>query len=131
MPVVRVPTAGSEIIASATVTQRRRFTLAGGAQLLTSNMALQVNNLPNVFIYVLQTAGGVPGLTVTPLFAVDNTVTGGAVAPYWLELAPAQAIFPAVPQFFNFRVIANMITCSVSNTAGVDITFDCVVAASQ
>jgi hypothetical protein len=131
MPLVRLPTAGSEIIASAAVTKRRRFTLAGGTQLQLADMELQVNNLPNVFIYIQQPAGGAPGLTLTPAFAVDNTVTGGVVAPNWLALSTPQAVFPAVPQFFNFRVIANMITCIVVNTAGVNITFDCVVAASQ
>lgn len=131
MPLVRTPTAGSEIIASAAVTKRRRFTLAGGAQLQLAEMALQVNNLPNVFIYISQPAGEAPGLTLTPAFAVDNTVTGGVVAPNWLALSAPQVVFPGVPQFFNFRVIANMITCTVVNTGGVNSTFDCVVAASQ
>ena len=94
MPLVRVPTAGSQIIASATVERRRTLTLAAGASLLVSDMQIQVNNLPNAFLYFYQPAG-VNGLAFQPIFAVDNTSAGGVVIPRWLPLAPRAELHTA------------------------------------
>ena len=130
MPLVRVPTAGSQIIASATVERRRTLTLAAGASLLVSDMQIQVNNLPNAFLYFYQPAG-VNGLAFQPIFAVDNSTAGGVVIPRWLPLAPFQAVFVGVPAFFNFRVIATMLSVNVTYLGAAPISFDCITAASQ
>lgn len=133
MPIVRVPVAGSEIIASAAVFKRRTLTLPGvaaGADPSTSvllDLGIQVNNLPNAFLYVYQTAG-IDGTTFTPFFAVDNTTNA---QPNWLPLTGPQAVFASVPLFSNFRVVATMLSLQVENPTNVDATYEIVVAASQ
>lgn len=131
MPLVRVTTAGSQIIASAQVSRRLTVSLPENSNLTISDLGIQVNNLPNVFIYIEQSAGAV-GANFTPLFAVDNLWNGVVSAPNWLKLTTATAIFPNVPAFFNFRIVANMITIALTTPAPVGTyTFNCVVAASQ
>ena len=131
MPLVRVTTTGSQIIASAQVSRRLSVTLTENTTTTISDLGIQVNNLPNVFIYIEQSAGAL-GANFTPLFAVDNLWNGVVSAPNWLKLTSATAIFPNVPAFFNFRIVANMITLSLQTPAAVgNYTFNCIVAASQ
>jgi len=127
MPIVRVPVAGSEIIASASVFKRKTIVLAAGTTLDLNSMGIQVNNLPNAFIYINQTAG-VIGSTFTPYFAVDNTTNA---VPNWLPLTPPQAVFLLTPLFSNFRVVATMLTVQIENQTAASQTFTVVVAASQ
>ena len=127
MPIVRVPVAGSEIIASAAVFKRKTVTVAGGADSVLADLAIQVNNLPNAFFYLHQTAGLV-GATFQPYFAVDNTTNA---APNWMVLTPPQAVFLLTPMSVNLRVVATMITVEIKNVTNQAQTFDLVVAASQ
>ena len=133
MPIVRVPVAGSDIIASASVFKRKTVTLAGGPNAtITSlnDLGIQVNNLPNAFIYVFQTAG-IDGSVFTPYFAVDNLNTAGTVGPNWLQLAPSSAIAVGVPAFFNLRIVGNMLTLGIDNPTANNATLQIVVGASQ
>lgn len=131
MPIVRVPVAGSEIIASAAVFKRKTITLVGGPGLITTSslndLGIQVNNLPNAFIYVFQTAG-INGSVFTPYFAVDNTTNA---LPNWLPLTGPQAVFAFVPLFSNFRVVATMLSIEIQNQSGQNATYEVIVAASQ
>ena len=130
MPIVRVPVAGSDIIASASVFKRKTVTLAGGPNSsITSlnDLGIQVNNLPNAFIYVFQTAG-IDGSVFTPYFAVDNTTNA---LPNWLPLTGPQAIFSFVPLFSNFRVVATMLSIEIENQSAQAATYEVIVAASQ
>ena len=131
MPLVRIPTTGAQLIASAQVVQRRQLTIAAGAAISPLQaLELQVNNLPNVFIWIEQTAGA-NGLSFSPYFAVDNTNVAGTVRPNWLQLAPASAIALGVPTFFNLRIVGNMITLGIDNPTGAAATLQVVVGASQ
>jgi hypothetical protein len=127
MPIIRVPVAGSEIIASASVFKRRSITIAAGTQSVLNDLGVQVNNLPNAFVYVYQTSGQV-GVTFQPFFAVDNTTNA---LPNWLPATVQQAVFLFVPLFSNFRVVATMLSAQISNQTGQSATFEVVVAASQ
>lgn len=132
MPIVRVPVAGSDIFASASVFKRKTLTIpaaAGGVpgSNALADMAIQCNNLPNAFLYILQT-GGLVGCAFIPYFAVDNT-TGAQ--PNWLPLTAGQAIFLNTPLFTNFRVVATMLSVQVSNPTAQAATLEVVVAASQ
>lgn len=131
MPIVRVPVAGSEIIASAAVFKRKTVTLAAGQPVSTlsglNDLGIQVNNLPNAFLYVFQTAG-INGSSFVPYFAVDNTTQA---IPNWLPLTGPQAIFAFVPLFSNFRVVATMLSVQIENTSNLPATYEIVVAASQ
>ena len=127
MPIVRVPVAGSEIIASASVFKRRTITLAQNSKLSLDTMAVQVNNLPNAFLYVYQT-NGINGSSFVPYFAVDNTTNA---QPNWLPLTGPQASFVFVPLFSNFRVVATMLTVEIENTSNLGATYEVIVAASQ
>jgi hypothetical protein len=131
MPLVRIPTTGSELVASAQVVRRRVITVGAGVGLdPLQTLELQINNLPNIFIWLRQTAG-VNGISFSPYFAVDNTNTAGAVRPNWLQLAPASAIGLNVPNFFNLRIVGNMITIGIDNPTAAAATLQVVVGASQ
>ena len=131
MPLVRVTTTGSEIVASAQVSRRLVVTLSEGQTSVLTELGLQVNNLPNAFIWIEQTSGAL-GAEFSPLFAVDNVWTGTST-PNWKKLTPAQALFPDTPAFFNFRVVANMLTIGITTPALPvgNYVFDCIIAASQ
>jgi hypothetical protein len=131
MPVVSVGTAGSQIIASAQVSKMLTVSLAEGTTSTITDLGIQVNNLPNAFIWINQT-GGAAGASFAPMFAVNNIWSGAASTPNWQKLTPNQALFLSTPAFFNFRVVANMLTISLSTPGFVGTyTFDCIVAASQ
>ena len=132
MPLVRLPTTGSQIVASAQTVLDREFSLANGDVLTVRNaMQIQCNNLPNAFVWIEQTGGGL-GLTFAPQFAVSNVTLGGAVVPDLLGLNTPNAIFLNTPAFFNFRVVANVLSLEViCPGAGGPFAVRCVVAASQ
>jgi hypothetical protein len=132
MPLVRLPTTGSAIIASAQTVLDRTFSLANG-DVLTVNAAMQIqcNNLPNAFIWIEQTGGGL-GVTFAPQFAVSNITIGGVVQPDLIALNTPNAIFLNTPAFFNFRVVANVLSVAVQcPAAGGPFAIRTVVAASQ
>jgi hypothetical protein len=104
MPLVRIPTTGAQLIASAQVVQ--------------------------VFIWLEQTAGA-NGIAFSPYFAVDNINSAGTVRPNWLQLAPSSAIALGVPTFFNLRIVGNMITLGIDNPTLSAATLQVVVGASQ
>jgi hypothetical protein len=131
MPLVRIPTTGAELVASAQVVRRRTITVAAGAAITPlPALQLQINNLPNIFIWMEQTAGA-NGIAFSPYFAVDNINVAGAVQPNWLQLAPSSAIALGVPTFFNLRIVGNMITLGIDNPTLSAATLQVVVGASQ
>lgn len=131
MPLVSVGSAGSQIIASAQVSKLLQVSLPQNSVTTITDLGIQVNNLPNAFIWINQTGGAV-GASFVPLFAVNNVWNGAVSAPNWQKLTPNQALFVSTPAFFNFRVVANMLTLSLSTPAFVGTyTFDCIIAASQ
>ena len=131
MPLVRIPTTGATLVASAQVVRRQVFTVPAGAAINASNkLALQVNNLPNAFFYLIQTTGA-NGISFAPFFAVDNTDVAGRVRPNWLQLAPPTGLLLATPSSFTVRLIANMITLGIANPTGAPATITCVIGASQ
>ena len=131
MPLVRIPTTGAELVASAQVVRRRTITIAAGAAITPlPSLQLQINNLPNIFIWMEQTAGA-NGIAFAPYFAVDNLNTAGAVGPNWLQLAPSSAIAVGVPAFFNLRIVGNMLTLGIDNPTASAATLQVVVGASQ
>lgn len=131
MPLVSVGSAGSQIIASAQVSKLLQVSLAENTTSTIADLGIQVNNLPNAFIWISQSAGAA-GASFTPMFAVNNVWNGAVSAPNWQKLTPNQALFVSTPAFFNFRVVANMLTISLSTPAFVGTyTFDCIIAASQ
>lgn len=127
MPIVRVPVAGSELVASASVFKRKTLVIPVGATSTLADLAIQCNNLPNAFFYLHQTAGDL-GADFVPYFAVDNTTNA---QPNWLPLAPPQAVFLLTPTFLNVRVVATMLSIQVANQTAKPQTFELVVAASQ
>lgn len=131
MPLVRIPTTGAELLASAQVVKRRQIIIAAAAGIVPlESLELQINNLPHVFVWILQTAGQ-NGISFSPYFAVDNANTAGAVRPNWLQLASASAVGLGVPTFFNLRIVGNMITIGIDNPTAAAATLQVVVGASQ
>ena len=131
MPLVRIPTTGAELVASAQVVRRRTITvLAGAAITPLPALQLQINNLPNIFIWMEQTAGA-NGIAFAPFFAVDNLNSAGTVVPNWLQLAPSSAIAVGVPAFCNLRIVGNMLTLGIDNPTANNATLQIVVGASQ
>ena len=132
MPLVRLPTSGSSIIASAQTVLDRDFSLANGDfATVQAAMQIQCNNLPNAFIWIEQSAGGL-GVTFAPQFAVSNITLAGVVQPDLIGLNTPNAVFLNTPAFFNFRVVANVLSVSViCPAAGGPFAIRCVVAASQ
>ena len=127
MPIVRVPVAGSDLIASASVFKRKTLVVAANTKSTLADLAIQCNNLPNAFFYLHQTAG-VIGANFEPYFAVDNTTNA---QPNWLPLTPPQAVFLLTPTFVNIRVVATMLSIQITNQTLNPQTFELVVAASQ
>ena len=130
MPIVRIPVAGSELVASASAFKRRVLTVPSQATVTLDDVAIQCNNLPNAFFWIRQESG-LAGLSFTPVFAVDNTSAGPQVIPNWLPLSAPQALFLLQPTFVNQRIVATMLTLQVSNPTGQPATLNVLVAASQ
>tara|TARA_Y100000310_G_scaffold344831_1_gene459843 strand:+ start:2365 stop:2763 length:399 start_codon:yes stop_codon:yes gene_type:complete len=132
MPLVSLSTSGSQIVASAQTVLDRIFTLANGdSTTVSAAMQIQSNNLPNAFVWIEQTAGGL-GMTFAPQFAVTNITVAGVSVPDLVALNTPNAIFLNTPAFFNFRVVANVLSLDVvAPPAGGPFTVRCVVAASQ
>jgi hypothetical protein len=130
VPIVRIPVAGNELVASASVFRRRVVTVPNQTTLTIEAAAIQCNNLPNAFFWIRQDTG-VGGLSFVPLFAVDNTSAGGNVVPNWLPLSAPQALFLLQPTFVNQRIVATMLTIQVNNPTGQPATLNLLVAASQ
>ena len=130
MPIVRVPVAGSDLIASASVFKRKTLVVAANTKSTLADLAIQCNNLPNAFFWIRQESG-LAGLSFTPVFAVDNTSAGPQVIPNWLPLSAPQALFFLQPTFVNQRIVATMLTLQVSNPTGQPATLNVLVAASQ
>ena len=133
MPLVRLPTTGAELVASANVYLRRTVTIVPGTSTnFLQDINLQINNLPNIFVWIRQT-GGVMGLSFFPSFAVDNIDVAGVVTPNWLPLTVPQAVFLNQPSFFTFRIVATMLTLGVDYPGGgiANATVEVVIGASQ
>jgi hypothetical protein len=130
VPIVRLPVAGSELVASASSFIRRRITVPNQTTVTVTETQLQCNNLPTAFFWARQEAG-IGGVSFVPTFAVDNTTSGGAVVPSWLPLSAPQALFLFQPVFVTQRIVATMITIQINNPTGQPATVDLIVAASQ
>lgn len=133
MPLIRVATTGSQTIASAAIARRFAVTqspnVSDGSSRTTTQ--LQINNLPNIFVWIEQT-GGLAGSTFSPAFAVDDITSAGTPIPRWRNLTTPQLLVINTPQFFNFRVVANMISVNIITPAGAGAsTFDVIIGASQ
>lgn len=132
MPLIRLPTTGSNIVASAQTVLDRTFSLANSDfATVQAAMQIQCNNLPNAFIWIEQTGGGL-GVTFAPQFAVSNITLAGVSVPDLIGLNTPNAVFLNTPAFFNFRVVANVLSVAViCPAAGGPFAIRCVVAASQ
>lgn len=122
---------GAAIVASANVGEQFCLTLVPNASFLTSNPAAQIeaDNLPNVFMYVMQTSGLV-GLTFTPLVAFANNSAG---LPDWQPLTSPQAVPLGVPIYFVDRISgASAFAIGLTAPAGaVNSDVTAVLGASQ
>lgn len=117
MPLIRNPTAGASILASAKIARQFDLTIVQGT---TSNpllTELQVNTLPAQLFYAILTAGPA-GCTFEPRFAVTNTVVAGVIRPDYQPVLPPQILFLNVPVVINAKMIANMITGVVTCPGG-------------
>ena len=127
MPLVRASTVGAQIIASAHVAREFIFTAAAGTTSATTTIHLQVNDLPNATWYLKQT-NAVAGGTFTPWFAVQNAA--GSL-PEWNEVTAPQALVPGVPIIVNQRLVANMITATVTAPVVGGVAVVLILASSQ
>ena len=77
---------------------------------------IQVNQLPNLFFYAIQTAGAVP-LTITPQAAIRQSSTN---EPDFFNLAAPTAL-PGlnIPLLLNFQFPAEFIRIQHTHAAGV------------
>jgi hypothetical protein len=139
MPVVPLPTAGSSAFASAEAGERFQIEMPPATDsgiLYGVAAAIECNALPEVFLWLRQTAGLI-GCTFQPVFSLSNIDGGlGAPIPEWLPLTQPQIIplgSPGIPIYFRDRIPGTAaIGFQIVTPAGADnCVFDAVIGASQ
>jgi hypothetical protein len=105
MPLNRTPLTGNQIVAMANVSLQRNYTLTGapvlGEDTFTIVNELNVLGLPSL-TYWIRLNSNVPNIVFTPLFAVQNTTSGGVTVPNWLPFTNGAVLVPG--NVFTFIV---------------------------
>ena len=105
MPLNRTPLTGNQIVAMANVSLQRNYTMVGAGLIGTStyivNNEINVLGLPSL-TYWVRLNSNVPNIVFTPLFAVQNTTSGGVTVPNWLPFTNGAVLVPG--NVFTFIV---------------------------
>lgn len=109
MPLNRTPLTGNQIVAMANVSLQRNYNLTGTSIVAAEPIVndLNVLGLPSLMYWVrLNTA--INGITFTPMFAVQNTTSGGVTVPNWLPFNNGALLVPGNVFVFSIRAaVAN------------------------
>jgi hypothetical protein len=105
MPLNRTPLTGNQIVAMANVSLQRNYTMVGpgifGETSYIVNNEINVLGLPSL-TYWVRLNSNVPNIVFTPLFAVQNTTSGGVTVPNWLPFTNGAVLVPG--NVFTFIV---------------------------
>lgn len=129
MPLIRNNTLGAELISTAHVSRRFRFSIASGTSTVQADAQLQVNNLNSCTFYAFL-SGGPVGCVVQPFFAADNTTGGTSGVPNWFPVTDIQPLQLNIPFLMTIKLITNMISIVVGVPAlGIPATVDVIISA--
>jgi hypothetical protein len=133
MPLNRTPLTGNQIVAMANVSLQRNYTLTGQVGVDTSFTLNELNvlGLPSL-MYWVRLNSGVNNIVFTPLFAVQNTTTGGLTAPDWLPFTNGAVLVPGNIFVFTIRASAANAAAQFSIPGGIapiSINVDVVISA--
>ena len=134
MPLNRTPLTGNQIVAMANVSLQRNYTLSGSVLTPITHIVndLNVLGLPSL-LYWVRLNSPAANISFVPLFAVQNTTTGGTTAADWLPFTNGSILVPGNIFVFPIRAaVANaaaQITIPVNLGVPISIDVDVVITA--
>lgn len=131
MPLVTQSAVGSDTIVPGVANKFIEASAGVGGATITTD-PLFVNQLPNLYFYIIQTAGANPS-QVIPQMSVRRTSAGGGVKPEpeFIDLsAPLVTAALSVPLILSYSFPANLIRLRFIAPAGQTTSYKLIMGAS-